>query len=186
MRSASFFAVLLSAASVSFAADSYKVDPVHSSVVFSAHHANAGYVFGRFNGFGGSFTLDDADPTKSTFAADIKVDTVDTANEKRDAHLKAPDWFNAKQYPTITFKSTKVEKADDKTLTVTGDLTFHGVTKQASFPVKLTGKGEFPAGTVRAGILAEFVVKMSDYGIKGMPGAVGDDIKLIVAFEGTK
>lgn len=178
-----FLAALLSTAALTFAADTYKIDPVHSTVIFGAHHAGAGYSFGRFNGQSGSFTLDGAN---SKFDVEIKVDTVDSANAKRDEHLKSADFFNAKQYPTITFKSTKVEKTDDTTLSVTGDLTLHGVTKAITFPLKLTGTGEFPAGTKRAGVLAEFAVKMSDYGIKGIPGAVGDEIKLIVSFEGTK
>ncbi|MDB5326139.1 MAG: hypothetical protein JWM57_1708 [Phycisphaerales bacterium] len=190
MRKLSFLAAVLATTALAtsasvFAADSFKVDPVHSSVIFSAHHAGAGYVFGRFNEVSGTFTLDTADYTKSTVEAEVKTDSVDTNNDKRNAHLKSPDWFNSKQYPAITFKSTAVEKTDDTTLKVTGDLTLHGVTKSVSFPLQLTGRGEFPAGTKRAGVLAEVKVNMSDYGIKGMPGAVGDEIKLTVAFEGT-
>ena len=181
-------AAVLSAAALSTSpahADTFKVDPVHSTVLFRSHHAGAGYVWGRFNDPKATFTLDD-DVSKDAFAADIPVDGVDTHNDKRDAHLKSPDWFNAKQYPNISFKSSKVEKASDTQLTVTGDLTMHGVTKSITFPLDLAGRGEFPAGTMRAGVEATFTVKMSDYGIKGMPGAVADEIKLIVAFEGTK
>jgi polyisoprenoid-binding protein YceI len=180
---------LLTAAVLSLAAlahaDSFKVDPVHSSVLFRAHHAGAGYVWGRFNEAKATFVLD-ADPAKSSFVADIPVESLDSNNDKRDAHLKSPDWFNFKQYPNISFKSTKVEKVDDKTLSVTGDLTLHGVTRSVSVPVELAGRGEFPKGTFRAGIEATFTVKMSDYGIKGMPGAVADEVKLIVAFECVK
>ena len=166
-------------------ADTFKVDPVHSTVLFRAHHAGAGYVWGRFNDPKATFTLDE-DAAKDSFTADIPIDGVDTHNDKRDAHLKSPDWFNFKQYPNISFKSTKVEKAGDTQLTVTGDLTMHGVTRSISFPLDLAGRGEFPAGTMRAGVEATFTVKMSEYGIKGMPGAVADEVKMIVAFEGTK
>ena len=175
----------MAAAAAAFAGDAYKVDPVHSFVFFTAHHAGAGYSGGRFNAFGGDFTID-ADPAKSTFAVEIKIDSVDTANEKRDSHLKSPDWFNAKQYPTIAFKSTAVEKVDDTHLKVTGDLTLHGTTKSINFPLELTGQGEFPPGTKRYGVRSAFTVKMSEYGIKGMPGAVGDEIELMVSLEGTK
>src|SRR4029450_565038 len=98
--------------------------------------------------------------------------------EKRDAHLKSPDFFNAKQYPTITFKSTSVKKGEGSALQVTGDLTMHGVTKSITVPVELTGKGQFPPGTLRAGVEATMVVKMSDFGIKGMPGALSDEVKV--------
>lgn len=186
MRKFSFLAAALLAVAPVFAADTFKVDPVHSSVVFAAHHAGAGYTYGRFNKFTGTFTIDKEDLAKSTLEAEVTVGSVDTGNEKRDGHLASADWFNAKQYPTITFKSTKVEKTDDTTLSVTGDLTLHGVTKSVTVPLRLTGTGEFPAGTVRSGVLSEFTVKMSEFGIKGMPGAVGDEIKLIVSLEGTK
>src|SRR6476661_8172320 len=94
-----------------FAADTYKVDPVHASVVFRARHMNIGVVYGRFNAIAGQFTLDEADPTKSSFNFEVQAGSVDTGNEKRDGHLKSPDFLNAKQYPSITFKSTAVKKA---------------------------------------------------------------------------
>jgi polyisoprenoid-binding protein YceI len=168
------------------AGDTYKADPVHSAVVFRAHHAGIGYVWGRFNDPSGTLVLDEADPMKSTFAVEIPVANVDTHNDKRDAHLKSPDFFNAKQYPTIKFQSTAVKKGEGNVLQVTGNLTMHGVTKPITVPVELTGKGQFPPGTARAGVEATFVVKMSDFEIKGLPGAVGDEIKVVVAMEGVK
>ena len=106
-------ALALSLAPIARAGETYKADPVHSSAVFRSHHANAGYVWGRFNDPAGTFTLDDADPTKSTFSGEIKADSVDTHNDKRDAHLKSPDFFNAKQFPTISFQSTAVKAVKD-------------------------------------------------------------------------
>jgi len=171
-------------------AQAHKVDPVHSFVVFRIGHANIGYVWGRFNDPAGSFTLDDADPAKSSFEIEIKVANVDTHQPKRDEHLQTPDFFNAKQYPTITFKSTSVKKASAaNTLDVTGDLTMHGVTKSVTIPVEITGKGDFPPGTHRAGLETTFTVKRTDYGIKGIPGApgvVGDDVRITVALEGVR
>jgi polyisoprenoid-binding protein YceI len=170
-----------------WAAETYKADPVHSFVVFRAHHAGAGYVWGRFNDPAGTFALDEADPTKSTFTCEIPVANVDTHNAQRDAHLKSPDFFNAKQYPTITFKSTSVKKGDaPNTLLVTGNLAMHGVTMPITVPVELTGRGQFPPGTQRAGVEATFVVKMSEFQIKGLPGVVSDEIKVVVALEGVK
>jgi polyisoprenoid-binding protein YceI len=174
------------AAAQSRAADAYKVDPVHSSVVFRVTHAGIGAVYGRFNDFTGTVAPDDADPSRSAFAFEIQVNGVDTHQEKRDAHLKSPDFFNAKQYPTITFKSTAVKKSADKpnTLDVTGDLTLHGTTKSVTIPVELLGKGQL-MGQSRVGVEAIFTVKMSDFGFKGNPG-VGDEVKLFVALEGAK
>jgi polyisoprenoid-binding protein YceI len=183
---AAFFSVTL-ITPISGAAEHYKADPVHSTSVFRIKHANTAYFWGRFNDPGGSFVLDEADPTKSTFNVELLADKVDTANPKRDAHLKSPDFFNAKQYPKITFKSTSVKKgAGDNMLEVTGNLTMHGVTKPLTVAVELTGKGEFPPGTARAGVEAMFVVKMSDFEIKGMPGALSDEVKVVVSLEGMK
>jgi polyisoprenoid-binding protein YceI len=169
-----------------FAAESYKVDPVHSSAVFRIKHANVSFFAGRFNAPDGSFVLDEADPSKSSFNVVLSVDKVDTANEKRDAHLKSPDFFNAKQYPTITFKSTSVKKGEGSALQVTGDLTMHGVTKSITVPVELTGKGQFPPGTQRAGVEATFIVKRSEFGMTGMQGMLGDDVKVLVGLSAIK
>ncbi len=167
------------------AGDRYKADPVHSSVIFSVRHAGAGNVWGRFNDPAGSFVLDEADPTKSTFTVEIPVANIDTHNDMRDTHLKSPAFFDVEKYPTITFKSTSVAKGKDNTLDVTGTLDMHGVTKTITIPVELLGKGEFPPGTQRFGVEARFSVKKSEYKVVGVPG-VGDEIKVIVAIEGTK
>ena len=186
LRYLAFGLLTLSCATLSRAADTYKADPVHSSVVFRAHHAGAGYVWGRFNDPAGTFVLDDADLTRSTFHVEIPVANIDTHNDKRDGHLKSPDFFNAKQYPTITFQSTSVKKGEGNVLEVTGNLQVHGVTRTVTVPVELAGKGEFPPGTKRAGVEATFTVKQSDFEIKGLPGAVSDEIKVTVALEGVK
>ncbi len=144
-------------------------------------------MWGRFNDPAGSYTLDSADPTRSTFNVQLQAANVDTHNDKRDAHLKSPDFFNAKQYPTITFKSTAVKQgANANTLDVTGDLTLHGVTKSVTIPVDLTGKGQFPPGTERAGVEATFAIKRTDFDIKNMVGPVGDEVRLVVALEAVK
>ena len=169
------------------AADNYKVDTVHSSSVFRIKHANTSYFWGRFNDPTGSFALDEADVTKSSFNIELDVTKVDTGNEKRDAHLKSPDFFNAKQYPKITFKSSSAKKGEaENSLEVAGELTMHGVTKPVTATVELTGKGEFPPGAKRAGIEATIVVKMTDFEMKAMPGALSDEVKVIVSLAGVK
>jgi polyisoprenoid-binding protein YceI len=169
------------------AAETYKADPIHSTSVFRIKHANAAYFWGRFNEPMGTFTIDESDPTKSTFSVELTVEKIDTNNDKRNAHLKSPDFFNAKQYPKITFKSTSVKKGEgENMLEVSGDLTMHGVTKPITVQVELTGKGEFPPTVKRAGVEANFVVKTSDFEIKGMPGALSDEVKVVVSLEGIK
>src|SRR3954447_21767447 len=151
-------------------ADAYKVDPVHSFALFSIHHFNAGNVWGRFNEPAGSFTLD-PDPAKAAFNVELKVANLDTANARRDTDLKGPDWFNARQFPTITFKSTAVKKgegAQGNRLEVTGDLTIRGVTKSVVVPVEVTGTAADPFGKTRAGIEATVTIKRADFGMKAM------------------
>jgi polyisoprenoid-binding protein YceI len=179
-------AVLGAISSQALAAEKYKADPVHSSVVFRIKHANSAYFWGRFNEPAGEFTLDQTDPAKSTFSVELQAAKVDTNNERRDNHLRSPDFFNAKQYPNISFKSTSVKKLEDNRLEVAGDLTLHGQTKPVTAIVELVGKGQFPPGTQRAGVEATLNVKMSEFGIKGMPGALGDEVRIIVGLEGVK
>jgi polyisoprenoid-binding protein YceI len=183
-------AVVSFVAPAALAADNYKVDPVHSSLIFRSKHAGIGIVYGRFNAIAGQFALDEADPSKSSFNFEAQSASVDTGQEKRDAHLKSPDFLNAKQYPTITFKSTAVKKgAQANVWDVSGDLSFHGVTKSVTVPVELIGKGEFPPKTPRVGVESVFAIKMSDFDVKGIPGApgvIGDEVRLMFATEGTK
>jgi len=173
-------------ASGTAAADTYTVDPVHSNTIFRVRHLNIGYIYGRFNQAAGTFLIDSADPTKSTFNITVKTESIDTHNAKRDNHLKSPDFFNARQFPEITFKSTKVKSVDEHTLAVTGDLTCHGVTKSVTMNVELTGEGNDPWGNYRAGLETVFTLKRSDFGMNFMMGPLGDDIKLMVAVEGIR
>lgn len=168
------------------AADSFKVDPVHSTVIFKIFHFNVAPFYGRFDAPEGSFVLDDQDAAKSTFEFSIPVEKVDTGNEKRDNHLKGPDFFNARQFPTITFKSKSVAKKTETAYEVTGDLTIHGVTKETKVNVEKTGQAKDPMGKERAGLAATFTVRRSDYGVSFMPQGLGDDVTLMVGIEGLK
>ena len=172
---------MLTATSSALPADTYKVDPVHSFALFRIRHMNAGNVWGRFNEPAGGFTLDQADPSKASFSVELKLAKLDTANARRDSDLQGPDWFNARQFPTITFKSTAVKKGEGNNLEVTGDLTIHGVTKSVVVAVEVTGvTGQ------RAGIEGTLSIKRSDFGMKAMPNGAGDEVKLVVALEGVK
>ena len=180
-----FFAV--SAAAVPARADNYVVDPMHTSVYFKISHLGLAHVFGRFNEFSGNFTIDPDDATKGSFALTIKTESIDTNNSKRDSHLRSPDFFNAKQFPVINFKSNAVKAIKDG-YEVTGDLTMHGVTKPVKFEVLGGRKAEFPAGVQRTGFTTDLSVKRSDFGVgaEQFANALGDEVRIAIGFEGTK
>jgi len=167
------------------AADRFAVEPAHTGVGFRVSHLGLSWTLGRFNEVSGDFTIDTADPSKSSFNLTIKVDSIDTGNKQRDAHLRAPDFFDDKQFPLITFKSTAVKKTADG-FEVTGDMTMHGVTKSIAFPLKGGRVAEFPKGTQRTGYSTELTLKRTDFGMKNMTEFVGDEVYVIVSFEGVK
>ncbi len=171
------------AAAAPAAGTSYKIDPVHTSVVFRIKHAGVSYFYGRFNKVAGSFAFDKADPKKAGFDVRIRADSVDTNDRKRDQHLKSPDFFNAKEFPTISFKSRSVESADSESLRVTGDLSLHGVTKSITVEMKHVGSTSGPRGA-KCGFEATFTISRSEFGITYGAGALGDDVTLMVGLEG--
>jgi polyisoprenoid-binding protein YceI len=166
------------------AADTFKIDPVESSVVFSVTYGVSNF-YGRFNDVSGTVVLDKADPSKSSVELTIPVESVDTHNEKRDQHLKSPDFFNAKQFPVMTFKSKQVESSGD-TYKVTGDFTLHGVTKPLTLEIKKGGEGKGMEGEIRGGGETHFTIKRSDYGMNFMQGQLGDEINIVVSLNGIK
>jgi len=178
-----FLVTALLAAAPLRAADSYKVDPVHSTVIFRVNHMGTSWVYGRFDEVSGTFTVDEKSPE---FDISVNADSVDTNNKQRDTHLKSADFFSVKEFPTITFKSTSVTSTGEKKFDVTGDLTLHGVTKSITVPIDFVGAAESKQMGSRAGYEALFSVKRSDYGMDKMVGPVGDEIHLTVSFEGVK
>jgi polyisoprenoid-binding protein YceI len=165
------------------AADEYTVDLVHSSMSFKIEHLGVAFVHGRFNEFGGNFSVD-ADPAKCSFTMNVKVDSVDTANKMRDDHLKKADFFDAAKYPTITFKSTAIKAAKDG-YEVTGDFTMHGVTKSIAFTLT-GGKTVEVKGMKRIGYSTDLSLKRSDYGINASIPLIGDEVFISISFEGLK
>jgi polyisoprenoid-binding protein YceI len=164
------------------AADTYDVDTAHSYVGFRIQHMGVAWSYGRFNEFSGKVTWDPANPSANTISMEVKTASIDTGNSKRDDHLRNPDYFNAPQFPTLTFKSTSAKKVDDKHFEVTGDLSMHGQTKSVTFRVEQGGPIKDPWGFNRAGFFAEFPVKRSDFGI-GKPEGLSDEVLLTISFE---
>ena len=166
------------------AADTYEIDTAHSMILFRAKHNGVSYNYGRFNEFTGEITMDE-DASKSTVEFEVKTASVDTGNNKRDQHLRSSDFFSAKQFPVITFKSTKVSMKEGEAdmLEVTGDLELLGVKKSIIVDVKITGKGKSRGGESLIGFESIFTIKRSEFGMTYGAGSVSDDIRLTVSIE---
>ena len=167
------------------AADTYEIDTAHSMILFRAKHSGVSYNYGRFNEFTGKLMIDETDISKSMVEFEVKTASVDTANEKRDQHLRSSDFFSAKQFPVITFKSTKVSMKEGKEdmLEITGDLELLGVKKSITVDVEITGKAKGRQGEPLIGFESIFTIKRSEFGMTYGAGAVSDDIRLIVTIE---
>jgi polyisoprenoid-binding protein YceI len=184
-RLASFAALLLAtvgSASLSLA-DSYKLDSVHSGVVFRIHHLVSN-VFGIFHAPEGTVTAEGGALTALDIT--LPVDKLDMGNEKWAEDIKAASWFDVKQFPTITFKTSAIKKTGDDTYEATGDLTLHGVTKTITVTLTKTGEGKGMQGETRLGVDATFKVKRSDYGMTTYVGPIGDEVTLMVNVEAVK
>ena len=160
------------------------VDTVHSSVQFRVRHADTAPFLGAFNEITGAISLDPKAPEKGSIAITIPLSSIDTRDAKRDEHLKGPDFFNAKENPDMTFKSTKIAKKD-KMLEVTGDLAMAGKTKSITIPVEFVGSSESQMMGKRAGYSTTFTVKRSDFGMNyGVAQkALGDEVTLMIDLE---
>jgi polyisoprenoid-binding protein YceI len=173
-------------AAVAPAAETYKVDPVHSAVIFRIKHLNVSYSYGRFNDPQGTFVFDDDEPASCSFDIKVRTRDVDTNNAERDKHLRGEVFFDVKQFPYITFKSTQVTKSGEDTYKVAGDMTFHGVTRPITVEVQRTGAGPDPWGTYRSGFETVFTIKRSDFGMDAMLETLGDEVRLFVSLEGVR
>jgi polyisoprenoid-binding protein YceI len=169
MKTRSF---LLGAAAVLFAAPAFaapetlEIDPAHSSSGFAVKHLVVSTVRGLFGKTTGTVSYDKADPAKSSVEATIDATTIDTRDEKRDAHLKSADFFDVANHPTITFKSTKVEKAGDGKLKVTGNLTIRGTTKPVTLDVEGPSQEiKDPWGNTRIAATATTRINRKDFGV---------------------
>ena len=180
---------LLVAISPASAAESYQLDGSHTSVIFGVSHMGLSYTYGRFNEVKGSYELDRENLAASKFNMLINADSIDTNSQGRDQHLKGPDFFNASQFPAIRFESTKVvpKKVEGKTvLTITGNLTMHGVTKPITFDLLMVGEGQGPRGDFRTGFHTDTKIMRSQFGMTNMIPNIGDEIAVTISFEGLR
>jgi polyisoprenoid-binding protein YceI len=178
-------AVILAGMSLMARADTYKIDPVHSTTAFRIKHFNVSYFYGRITAPSGTIEVDDSDPTKTVFNVELKTANIDTAQPNRDNHLKSADFFSAKEFPTITFKSTSVKKLDENKMEVTGDLTMHGQTKPITATVEHVGTADTQMGH-RSGYDCDLTLKRSDFGMTKFTEMLGDDVHIRIGLEGVK
>jgi polyisoprenoid-binding protein YceI len=173
-------------------ADTWNIDPAHTNVEFSVRHMMISNVKGQFQKTSGTITTNGSDPASATIDATIDASSVDTRVERRDMHLKSPDFLDVAKYPTITFKSTKVEAAGPNKWKVTGDLTLHGVTKPVVLDVESSGAPVNVMGNTRAGASATTQIKRSDFGLswnKALEAGgvmVGDEVAITIDLEAVK
>jgi polyisoprenoid-binding protein YceI len=169
-----------------YAAETYKLDPEHTSVVYRVKYSGVTFVYGRFNGPTGTFTYDESSPAKSSIEMQVDAKNIDTAVEKRDNHLKSPDFFNAGEHPLVTFKSTSVKKINSDTYQVTGNVTLLGNSRTLTVNAKHTGSGKDPWGNFRRGFEKSFTIKRSDFGMNFMLGGVSDEVEITVSVSGIR
>jgi polyisoprenoid-binding protein YceI len=168
-------------------AENYAIDDSHSGVVFGWNHFGFSNPSARFDKIEGSVLLDKADLTKSSVVVTLPVEGLDTRVAKLDEVLKSPDFFDSAKYPTITYKSTKIEKTGGNGLKITGDLTVHGVTKPVTLDAKVNKIGLFEIpGVVKAqtaGFDATTVIRRSDFGVTKFLPAVSDEIPVRITLD---
>ncbi|MGH3853831.1 MAG: YceI family protein [Pseudonocardiaceae bacterium] len=170
-----------------YVAGTWDIDATHSAVSFSVRHLMVSKVRGRFNGVSGHLVTG-ADLLDSSGTAEIDVNSFDTGNAQRDEHIRSADFLHAAQFPTITYRSTKILR-DGEDLMVDGELTVHGVTRQVQLTVELTGFGPDPYGGTRIGLSATTKISRKDFGIDtelpldGGGVVIGDTVQISLDVE---
>jgi polyisoprenoid-binding protein YceI len=173
-------------------ADTWQIDPAHTNVEFTVRHMMISNVKGQFQKTAGTITANGNDAASAKIDATIDASSVDTRVERRDMHLKSPDFLDVAKYPTITFKSTKVEADGPNKWKVTGDLTLHGVTKPVVLDVESSGAPVSMGGKTHAGASATTKIKRSDFGLtwnKALEAGgvmVGDEVAISIDVEAIK
>ncbi|MFC5580540.1 YceI family protein [Rhodanobacter terrae] len=189
MRALKYLALagLLGAAvSVQAAPVTYKLDPSHTMVLFSWNHFGYSNPTADFGLGEGTLVFDEQDPAKSSVDVTLPLDKLDTHVPALDKHLKEADFFNADKYPTVTFKSTKVQPLDGHKFNVTGDLTVHGVTRTVVLAATLNKVGTHPMTKAQSiGFDATASIKRSDFGVGAYVPMVSDEISIRITTEGS-
>ena len=178
-------------ATPALAVDTYTFDKAHTEASFQVRHMLT-KVRGRFADFTGTIKVDPAKPEASSVEFTIKAASISTGEEKRDQHLKSPDFFDVEKFPELTFKSTAIKSTSKDVYDVTGTLTIHGVSRQVTLPVTFLGFVKTPWGDERAGFETGLKLNRTDYGLtwnKALEAGgllVGDEVEVSVNIEAVK
>ena len=144
---------------------SWVIDNSHSHVQFSVRHMMISKARGRFANFSGTVNFDEQTPANSTVNVQIEAASIETKDEKRDGHLKSPDFLDAANHPYLTFVSKRVEVKDETHGTIYGDLTIRGVTREVVLDTEYNGQARSPWGTTSAGFNASTKINSKDFGL---------------------
>jgi len=168
-------------------AAAYKVDSGHSFVMFRVNHLGLGMAYGQFRKISGDFVYNAEDISKSSISLLIDPASIDTNSADRDKHLRNSDFFSVKEFPDITFKSTKITAVGEKgKFEIEGTLNAHGVEKTIHANGTVVGAGTDPWGNQRAGFEVEFQFNRIEFGINYMPDGLGKEVDVVVAIEGVQ
>jgi polyisoprenoid-binding protein YceI len=188
MKKATIIAALLISSAATFA-QTWTADKAHSRIGFTVTHLSVAELGGTFNSIDAKITSSKPDFTDAVVEFSADINSINTDNEQRDAHLKTADFFDAEKFPTFTFKSTSFKKVSDKKYKVSGNLTMHGVTKPVVLDVVLNGTSTNPMSKKTiAGFNITGKIKRSDFGVApSMPAAMlSDDVTLLASTEFAK
>ncbi|MFC4601949.1 YceI family protein [Cohnella hongkongensis] len=171
------------------AASTWNLDKAHSGITFSVRHMMITNVRGSFTEFDAVVSADPSDLPSLEASLTIDVNSIDTKDEGRDGHLKSPDFFNAEQYPQISFKKTSLVSKGGEDYALTGDLTIAGVTKSVTLNTEISGPAKDPWGNTKFGVVADGTINRSDFGLSWNAALetggflVGDAIKIHIELE---
>lgn len=172
-------------------ADTYNLDKAHTQIIFTVSHLVISHVSGGFRDFNGTINYEPGDVTKSTVDVHIMSASVNTGDDKRDGHLKSPDFFDVQKFPELTFKSAKIEKKGDGFVAY-GPLTIHGVTKDVELPFTIAGTIKDGMGKTHLVAQSSITINRKDYGltwnraVEGGGVLVGEEVKIDLSVEAVK
>jgi polyisoprenoid-binding protein YceI len=168
---------------------SWMIDSAHTEANFAVRHMMISNVRGQFQKVAGTVEFDEANPANTLVDVQIEVASINTREEKRDAHLKSPDFFDAEKYPYLTFKSKRVEVKDATHARLIGALTIRDVTKEVALDVEYNGSARSPWGTTSAGFSAKIAIKRKEWNLNWNVALetggwlVGDDVNINIELE---
>ncbi len=187
MKSILLATALSTAATMSFAADTYTLDSSHSQILFSYEHLGFSTTYGMYSGFEGEISFDQEDPAQSTVSVSFPANSLITGWDPRFEHFMTGDFFGAEDSDTISFASTGIEVTGDDTAMITGDLTINDITKSVVLDAKLNQTGEHPqAGKPWAGFDATTTVMRSEFDMGMFAPFVSDEVQIMISIEAMK